>query len=117
MRSPADLSAKAAQALRRLGVAAALDRRPDGALVGPIYELREDPNVRARLLFRRDADGVLEVGYATARSDSPWEPVDLEPFSLRALGYYERRLKRIGVFSVSARDADRRPRLTPRKPA
>ena len=117
MRTPSDLSAKASQALRRLGVLAALEHAPDGALFGPVYDLRAAPGVRARLMFRRDADGVLEVGYATTDGDGPWQAADLEPFSLRALGYYERRLKRIGVFCESARDADRRPRLTPRRPA
>ncbi|MCK6553105.1 hypothetical protein L6Q96_00740 [Candidatus Binatia bacterium] len=117
VRHRSDLSAKAMQALRRLGVDAALQRAPDGALVGPAYELRATPGVRARLLFRRSADGGVEVGYATATGDGPWERIESEPFSLRALGYYERRLKRIGNFVETARNADRRPRVTPRRPA
>jgi len=117
VRPHTDRSAKAEQALRRLGVEAALQRTPEGALIGPAYELRATPGVRARLLFRRATDGTLEVGYATATDDGPWERVESEPFSLRALGYYERRLKRIGSFVETARDADRRSRLSPRKPA
>lgn len=117
MRRLPDRSAKAEQAIRRLGVEAALQRAPDGALVGPVYELRATPGVRARLLFRRSPQGGLEIGYATATVGGPWERVESEPFSLRALGYYERRLKRIGTFLESAQDADRRPRLTPRRPA
>lgn len=87
-------SVKAERVLRRLGVTKALARGQTLALAGPIYELRKDPGIKVRLAFVRGGDGQLCIGYAS--DEDGWRAVEFEPFSLRALGYYQRRLKRIG---------------------
>jgi len=92
-----DLSVKSQRLLDKLGVTAALARGETLVLAGPTYELIKDPGIHVRLAFARDADGRLSVGYATDDTGA-WSSVESEPFSLRALGYYERRLKRIGAF-------------------
>ena len=56
--------------------------------------------------FLRDEHASLCVGYASDDSGE-WATVEAEPFSMRALGYYERRLKRIGE------PVDTRPRHEP----
>lgn len=89
------LSAKSERILQQLGVAKAFERGETLVLVGPTYELRKDPGVRVRLAFLRDAEGRMCVGYASD-DGGEWQAVESEPFSLRALGYYQRRLKRIG---------------------
>jgi hypothetical protein len=91
------LSVKSDRVLQRLGVSAALARGDRQVLVGPTYELRKDPGIHVRLVFVRDEDGRLCVGYASDDSGA-WEPVETEPYSMRALGYYERRLRRVGDF-------------------
>jgi hypothetical protein len=93
-------SIKAERILKRLGVMNALDRGEVLVLVGPTYELRKDPGIRVRMAFLRGSDGELCIGYAN--DEDGWQPIEFEPFSLRALGYYQRRLKRIG--EVTARD-------------
>ena len=90
-------SAKSARILKQLGVAKAFERGDTLVLVGPTYELRKDPGIKVRLAFLHDEEGRLCVGYASD-DGGDWQPVESEPFSLRALGYYERRLKRIGEF-------------------
>ena len=90
-------SIKSDRVLRRLGVSAALARGERLVPVGPTYELRKDPGIHVRLIFLHDDTGRLCVGYASDDSGA-WEPVESEPYSMRALGYYERRLKRIGTF-------------------
>lgn len=88
-------SLKSQRLLRQFGVPDAFARGESRVLAGPVYELRRDPGIRVRLLFLRDEDGALCVGYASD-AEGDWQPVEFEPFSQRALGYYERRLKRIG---------------------
>ena len=90
-------SAKSERILQRLGIAKAFERGETLVLVGPTYELRKDPGIRVRLAFLHDGEGRLCVGYASD-DGGEWQPVESEPFSLRALGYWERRLKRIGEF-------------------
>ncbi len=89
-------SVKSQRLLERLGVFAAFERGEALALIGPTYELRKDPGIHVRLVFvRDDADAQLRVGYASDATGT-WQPAEVEPFSARALGYYQRRLKRIG---------------------
>ena len=89
------VSVKADRILQRLGVLKALARGDTLVLVGRTYELLREAGSHVRLAFLCDDEGRLCVGYA--REDAgEWSCVDSEPFSLRAFGYYERRLKRIG---------------------
>lgn len=91
------LSTKSARILRQLGVTKAFEHGETVVLVGPTYELRKDPGIKVRLAFLHDDEGRVCVGYA--RDDGgDWQLVESEPFSQRGLGYYERRLKRIGDF-------------------
>jgi hypothetical protein len=90
-------SVKSERLLKQLGVLEAIDGGHRFVVVGPTYELRDDPGIRARMAFLRDDEGRLCVGYAT-RDAEEWEVAAHEPYSLRAFGYYERRLKRIGDF-------------------
>ena len=96
-----DHSVKAQRLLDKLGVPAAFARGETLVLVGPTYELVKDPGIHVRLAFLRDDEGRLCVGYASDDGGA-WQPVESEPFSMRALGYYERRVKRIGDFVESA---------------
>jgi len=91
------LSAKSERLLKQLGVAKAFERGETLVLIGPTYELRKSPGTRVRLAFLHDDEGRLCVGYASDDGGN-WQPLESEPFSRRALGYYERRLKRIGDF-------------------
>lgn len=96
------LSVKLQRLLDKLGVPAALAHGEALALVGPTYELVKDPGIYVRLVFLRDDEGRLCVGYA--RNDGgEWLPIESEPLSMRALGYYERRIKRLGVFVAAGR--------------
>jgi hypothetical protein len=99
-------SAKSERILKQLGVARAFEHGDTLVLVGPTYELRKHPGIHVRLAFLHDDEGRLCIGYAND-DGGDWQPVESEPFSLRALGYYERRLKRIGDF-VAADDRRRR---------
>jgi len=92
-----DLSVKSQRRLRQLGVLDAFAHGETLVLVGPRRALRKDPATHVRLAFVHDESQRLCVGYASDATGT-WEPVEHEPFSLRALGYYERRLKRIGDF-------------------
>lgn len=91
------LSVKAQRLLDKLGVPPAFARGETLVLVGPTYELVKGPGIRVRLVFLHDDEKRLCVGYASNGSGT-WEAVESEPFSMRTLGYYERRLKRIGAF-------------------
>jgi hypothetical protein len=102
MQGKMERSVKAERVLQRLGVMRAFERGEQLVLVGPTYELRKDPGIKARMVFLRDRDGQLCIGYAN--DDDGWQPVEFEPFSLRALGYYQRRLKRIGAVATDDRD-------------
>ncbi|MFI5396549.1 MAG: hypothetical protein ACHQ9S_13530 [Candidatus Binatia bacterium] len=88
------LSVKSQRLLKDLGVITAFEHGEQLVLVGRTYELRKDPGVRVRLAFLHDPDGRLCVGYA--EDSDGWHAVEFEPFSLRAFGYYQRRVKRIG---------------------
>ena len=91
------ISVKMQRFLDKLGIAKAFARGETLVLAGPTYELVKDPGIHVRLAFVHDDDGRLCVGYASNDSGA-WEAVESEVFSMRALGYYERRLKRIGAF-------------------
>ena len=94
-------SVKSDRLLESHGVLEALQRGEDLVLVGPIYESRREPGLHMRVAFRRDEEGRLCVGYAS-KVGGDWQAVESEPYSMRALAYYERRLKRIGDFVASA---------------
>ncbi len=93
-------SIKSERILQQLGVPKAFAHGDTLVLVGPTYELLKQPGVHVRLAFLHDDDGRLCVGYASD-DGGEWRAVESEPFSLRAFGYYERRLKRIGEFVVA----------------
>jgi hypothetical protein len=93
----AQLSVKAHRLLDKRGVTAALARGEVLVLAGPTYELVKDPGIHVRLAFLHDGEGRLCVGYASD-DGGEWQAVDAEPFSMRALGYYERRVKRLGAY-------------------
>lgn len=101
------LSVKSQRRLDKLGVAAAFARGETLVLVGPTYELVKDAGIHVRLVFLHDEEHRLCVGYA-ANDSGEWQAVESEPFSMRALGYYERRLKRIGAFVKPDKRAARR---------
>lgn len=103
----AALSVKSQRLLDRLGVTAALARGEALVLAGPTYELVKDPGIHVRLAFLHDGDGRLCVGYASD-DGGDWHAVESEPFSMRALGYYERRVKRRGSFVVADSRGGRR---------
>lgn len=88
-------SVRGQRLLADLAVAEALEEGESPVLRGPIYELRKQPGVLVQLAFVRDEEGRIAVGYAR-REDGAWSMVEHEPYSLRAIGYYQRRLKRLG---------------------
>jgi len=90
------LTVKSQRILDQFGVTIPLRQGAKTVLTGPLYELRKEPGVLARLAFHKE-DAVIFVGYATS-DGVEWEIADSEPFSFRALGYYERRLRRHGDF-------------------
>jgi hypothetical protein len=96
------LSVKSERLLERLGVRRALAEGWAVATVEPTYVCGDGE--RLRVAFRRSGDG-LAVGYAAERGGR-WEMEEEEPYSARALGYYQRRLKRIGVREGTVRDED-----------
>jgi hypothetical protein len=79
--------------LERWGVERTLEAGADLAPVGALYLL--DDGRSARLAFSRDEEERLCVGYAVEQ-DGRWVMEEQEPFTSRTLGYYQRRLKRIG---------------------
>lgn len=86
-------SVKTTRLLERLGVEKKLDSGKQLVEIEPTFVLSDGRS--ARLAFERNEEGELCVGYAIER-DGRWEMLEAERFSVRALGYYERRLKRIG---------------------
>jgi hypothetical protein len=87
------LSVKSLRLLQAWGVERAM---ADGAVVvavGPEYCLADGRP--ASLAFTRDEEGRMCVGYA-ARDGEEWEMIDLRPYSVRTLGYFRRRLRRVG---------------------
>ena len=87
------LSIKSRRWLRQERIEESLAAGDTVVTVGHNYRLR-DGQV-ARLAFIRDAEGRICVGYAVDEGD--WVMVEDEPFSQRALGYYQRWLKRHGA--------------------
>lgn len=97
-------SVRGERLLADFAVAKALDEGESPALRGPVYELRKQPGILVQLAFVRDDEGRIAVGYARREGDE-WSVVEHEPYSLRAIGYYQRRLKRLGD-RVDAKDRD-----------
>lgn len=91
-RRDAGLSVKSRRLLEEWGIEKALRSGAEVVPVGPPY--RTEGGEQARLVFTRDDEGRLCVGLAVARAEK-WEVLEAEPFSSRALGYYQRRLKRL----------------------
>jgi len=100
-------SLKSQRLLEKLSVPTAFARGETLVLVGPIYELIKSPGVHVRMAFLRDDEDRLCVGYAND-DGGRWQAVESEPFSMRAFGYYERRLKRIGEFVKDSQRGARR---------
>ena len=84
-------SVKSARLLDGWGIERTLAGGAKLALVGLTYELG-DGRV-TRVAFHRDDEQRLCVGYAVER-DGHWEIEESEPFSTRALGYYQRYIRR-----------------------
>lgn len=89
------LSVKSDRTLHQLGVLARLTAGERVVTVGTTYALANEANTLASLAFALEADTVY-VGYAVNRGTG-WEIVELEPYSFRSLGYWQRWLKRHGV--------------------
>jgi hypothetical protein len=88
-------SLKSDRLLDQLGVWKRLQRGEKLVVVGPTYELFTAEDSTAALAFTCEGES-LYVGYAVVR-EGRWEAAELEPYSLRALGYWQRWLKRHGV--------------------
>lgn len=89
----ADRSVKSTRLLERLGVEKELDAGRRLVTVEPTFLCSDGRS--ARLAFERDTERRLCVGFAVDVGGK-WEMQESEPFSIRTLGYYRRRLKRIG---------------------
>lgn len=89
-------SVRADRILRDLGVRRALERGDRYFLVGPLYALRTDHDTEIRLVFRGTSPRDVDVGYARRQQGAGWIISECEPYTMRSLGYYQRRLKRIG---------------------
>lgn len=89
-------SVRARRVLVDLGVEGAFAKGDRFLLVGPVYTLRRDADTRVRMVFARgEKRGEVLVGYVSAGAGA-WAVAELEPYTLRSYGYYQRRLKRIG---------------------
>jgi hypothetical protein len=86
-------SVKTTRLLEALGVEEELDSGKRVVVLEATFLLADGQS--ARLAFERNEEGQLCVGYAIDR-DGQWEVQEAERFSVRTLGYYRRRLKRIG---------------------
>ena len=84
------LSVKSQRWLRDARIEEALAAGEALVTIGKSYRLRDGQ--LAVLAFARDDEQRLCVGYAV--DEGGWVMVESEPFSARALGYYERWLKR-----------------------
>ncbi|MCX8073927.1 MAG: hypothetical protein N3C12_16045 [Candidatus Binatia bacterium] len=93
-RGGGQVSVKSDRTLSQLGVVARLASGEQVVAVGTWYQLREQDRV-VSLAFTLDGDELC-VGYA-AQQGERWQPVEMEPYSLRALGYWQRWLKRHGI--------------------
>jgi hypothetical protein len=99
-------SVKTDRLLARLGVEKELDSGKRLVALEPTFLLSDERS--ARLAFERDEEGQLCVGYAID-CDGQWEMQEAERFSIRTLGYYQRRLKRIGEKEQLEEDWDEDP--------
>lgn len=88
------LSVKSRRLLREWGVDQARAAGVKVIPVGPIY--RTVAGGDTTLVFTTDDAGRLCVGYALAGEDG-WVVEEAEPYSARTLGYYQRRLRRMGA--------------------
>lgn len=101
-----ELSVKSRRILRQWGVEQARAAGAKVIPVGPLYRIVGVGD--ATLVFTTDDTGRLCVGYALAGDDG-WVVEEAEAYSARTLGYYQRRLRRIGVRQRSGGDdADER---------
>jgi hypothetical protein len=91
------VSIKSDKLLQKLGVVQAFAHGDAIAHVGPVYELRKQPGSYVQLIFTHDDEKRICVGYAQHEGES-WNIAECEPYSMRSLGYWERRLKRIGQY-------------------
>jgi hypothetical protein len=95
-------SVRAQRFLQELGVVSAFAKGDRFLLVGPVYTLRRDADTRIRMIFARgEKKGEIQVGYASAGTTGGWTVVEIEPYTMRSFGYYQRRLKRIGDWHVT----------------
>jgi hypothetical protein len=88
--SDSPLSVKSQRWLRAARIEESLAAGETLVPIGRRYRLRDGQ--LATLAFARDDEHRLCVGYAV--DEGEWVMVESEPFSARALGYYERWLKR-----------------------
>ena len=92
-RRQSGLSAKSRRVIEQWGVERALAQGATVVPVGWVYRLPDGS--AARLVFLRDETKRLCVGYAIEH-DGQWVVQQADPYAARTLGYYRRRLKRIG---------------------
>ena len=97
------MSVKTVRLLEELGVVRALESGNTLLPVGPEYRLESGD--RARLVFLKDDDGSILVGYAVPEG-AGWRVERAERFSSRRLGYYLRRLKRLARESFRRHQAE-----------
>jgi hypothetical protein len=88
-----ELSVKSLRLLEAWGVERAMANGAAVVPVGRAYYLADGR--AAWLAFTRDEEGRMCVGYA-ARNEDEWEVIDIRPYSARTLGYFRRRLRRVG---------------------
>ena len=103
----ANRSVKSTRLLKSLGVEDELDAGSRVATVEPTFLLSDGRS--ARLAFERDEERRLCVGYAIESDDGKWEMEEAEPYSIRTLGYYKRRLRRIGERPPRPEEEDGEP--------
>lgn len=90
-------SSKADRQFQLWRIAERWERGEDPVVIGAIYELRKSPGMYVALAFRKE-NAVWKVGIARG-GPLRWEFAEAEAYSLRTLGYYERWLKRHGIFT------------------
>lgn len=93
MRRPT--SVKSDRYLRAVRVRERLAAGESVVVTGPRYALQHTTGDVAALAFVLQGD-TLCVGYAV-QGTGGWQVIDCEPYSMRALGYWQRWLKRHGV--------------------
>lgn len=97
-----DASVRGLRTLRDLGVEKAFQQGDRAVLVGPVYELRREPDVFVRMVLLRESKDEVQIGYVRREGDAKgaaaWEIAETKLYSMRTYGYYQRRLKRIGDY-------------------